>query len=250
MTSWHTTVSAAPSLPRVKFDTQSRGRRTSFAVTSFRSGGSISAISCPLKEPFDTCAHRSRGSSNKRPGYCHAPQISPAVLLFPPRLRERTRISRATVHLEIISRSPRCGIPSLHLQKEISQIIESSRVSMDTENNGNPWDLEAAPSCEIELNLGLSLGGCFGIGQSPRKVLERSSSVAFVSLVQSIPGKSRSSTAIKKTRSLPFEKKRRRDENIGRFENRTVRIASAPRSLFGSSDNQTGNPILKCRYSK
>lgn len=60
-------------------------------------------------------------------------------------------------------------------------------------------------SGEIELSLGLSLGGCFGVNPASKRGLQRSSSIAAIPFLQPREADPTVSPPLKRTASLPAE---------------------------------------------
>ncbi|XP_074562221.1 ninja-family protein AFP3-like [Curcuma longa] len=104
-----------------------------------------------------------------------------------------------------------------------------------------PTEVTEGDSDEIELSLGLSLGGCFGAADSKREKLVRSSSIAsFMTLPREAEFPAVPATSLTRTSSLPTEteeelRKRKQMQSLKRLEAKRKRLERKNSVRLGSA---------------
>ncbi|XP_042381669.1 ninja-family protein AFP3-like [Zingiber officinale] len=94
---------------------------------------------------------------------------------------------------------------------------------------GEPTEVTEGDTGEIELSLGLSLGGCFGADPKGKKLVRSSSVVSFLTLPREPEFPAVSATALTRTSSLPTEteeelRKRKQIQSLKRLEAKRKRL--------------------------
>ncbi|KAM0951377.1 putative ethylene-responsive binding factor-associated repression, Ninja family [Dioscorea sansibarensis] len=109
--------------------------------------------------------------------------------------------------------------------------------------NGRPQGVRQNAAEEIELNLGLSLGGCFGVEPREKKLV-RSSSIAAPSMVPRIY--EREFSGLLRASSLPAEngeevRKRKELQSLKRLEAKRKRTEKRNSRIEGLVEDMNGN---------